>query len=207
MPSTLDDPPATNLSGARLPAYRTPTSQYCLLAFGPEARTRVWLIRDDDSVLLDQSGSVTTYSLPPAADTTGWRECVLSDICETDGTIHRDFRLIQTRDQVVLTLHSDAYGLRNIAWLIDEIQLAHSPDQAPLVHFHGPLVVAPTIVVRGPTTTLFAHVGSMGSGKGTFASITPSIAAQVLARPVADLEFVGRAGGRRQERMELAFDC
>jgi hypothetical protein len=207
MPSSLVDPSATNVPGARLPTYRTPTSQYCLLAFGPEASTRMWLIRDDDTVILDQSGPVTTYSLPPAADANGWRECLLSDICETDGTIHRDLRFIQTRDQVVLTLHSDAYGLRNIAWLVDEIQLASAPDQPPLVHFHGPLVVVPAIVVRGATTTLFAHVGSKGSGKGTFASITPSIAAQVLARPVANVEFVGYGGPRRQERMELAFDC
>src|SRR5579871_5179529 len=31
------------------PAYRSKAPQYCLLVFGPEAKTRVWLVLDLDS--------------------------------------------------------------------------------------------------------------------------------------------------------------
>src|SRR4051812_12224842 len=32
------------------PKYATPTPKYCLLAFGPEAKTLVWLVRDGNTM-------------------------------------------------------------------------------------------------------------------------------------------------------------
>ena len=32
------------------PKYTTPTPKYCLLAFGPEAKTHVWLVLDGDLI-------------------------------------------------------------------------------------------------------------------------------------------------------------
>ena len=39
------------------PAYRSKAPRYCLLVFGPEARTRVWLVLDGDTVYLDRNGN------------------------------------------------------------------------------------------------------------------------------------------------------
>jgi hypothetical protein len=110
-------------------------------------------------------------------------------------------------DQVVLTLQSDGWELKDLQWLVDEIQFAPEPEGAPVVHFNGPLVIVSSLVVRGSTTTLFARIGSMGIRKGTFAAVTPSIAAQVLTTPVAELTFQGRDGSNRCQRLELGFDC
>ena len=37
------------------PEYRSRSAQYCLLIFGPEARTRVWLVRDGDRLYVDRN--------------------------------------------------------------------------------------------------------------------------------------------------------
>lgn len=42
---------------AKEPAYQTKAPRYCLLAFGPEAKTRVWLVLDGDVVYVDHNGN------------------------------------------------------------------------------------------------------------------------------------------------------
>jgi hypothetical protein len=39
------------------PAYRTKAPRYCLLVFGPEAKTRVWLVQDGDTLYVDRNGN------------------------------------------------------------------------------------------------------------------------------------------------------
>jgi hypothetical protein len=42
---------------AKEPRYKTKTPEYCLLLFGPEAKTRVWLVRDGDTLYVDRNGN------------------------------------------------------------------------------------------------------------------------------------------------------
>jgi hypothetical protein len=42
---------------AKEPAYQTKTPKYCLLVFGLEAKTRVWLVQDGDTLYVDRSGN------------------------------------------------------------------------------------------------------------------------------------------------------
>jgi hypothetical protein len=54
--------PAVDLSKidrriSREPAYRTKTPKYCLLVFGPEAKQRVWLVLDGDTLYVDKNGN------------------------------------------------------------------------------------------------------------------------------------------------------
>ena len=37
------------------PAYRS-KPRYCVLVFGPEAKTRVWLVQDGDTLYVDRNG-------------------------------------------------------------------------------------------------------------------------------------------------------
>jgi len=39
------------------PRYQTATPEYCLLVFGPEATTRVWVVRDGDTLYVDRNGN------------------------------------------------------------------------------------------------------------------------------------------------------
>jgi hypothetical protein len=42
---------------AREPAYQTKSPRYCLLVFGPAAKTRVWLVQDGDFLYVDRNGN------------------------------------------------------------------------------------------------------------------------------------------------------
>jgi hypothetical protein len=41
---------------AREPAYQTKAPRYCLLVFGLDAKTRVWLVQDGDTLYVDRNG-------------------------------------------------------------------------------------------------------------------------------------------------------
>jgi len=42
---------------AKEPAYQTKTPKYCLLAFGLDAKTRVWLVQDGETLYVDRNGN------------------------------------------------------------------------------------------------------------------------------------------------------
>jgi hypothetical protein len=42
---------------AKEPAYQTKTPKYCLLVFGLDAKTRVWLVQDGDTLYVDRDGN------------------------------------------------------------------------------------------------------------------------------------------------------
>jgi hypothetical protein len=42
---------------AKEPVYQTKAPRYCLVVFGPEAKTRVWLVVDGDTLYVDRNGS------------------------------------------------------------------------------------------------------------------------------------------------------
>jgi hypothetical protein len=42
---------------AKEPAYQTKDVRYCLLVFGPDAKTRVWLVQDGDTLYVDRNGN------------------------------------------------------------------------------------------------------------------------------------------------------
>ena len=42
---------------AREPAYQSKAPKYCLLVFGPEAKTRVWLVQDGDVLYVDKNAN------------------------------------------------------------------------------------------------------------------------------------------------------
>src|SRR5438270_6084694 len=41
---------------AKEPAYKS-KPKYCLLVFGPEAKTRVWLVQDGNTLYVDRNGN------------------------------------------------------------------------------------------------------------------------------------------------------
>src|SRR5262245_52648658 len=42
---------------AKEPAYQTKSPKYCLLVFGLDAKTRVWLVQDGDTLYVDRNGN------------------------------------------------------------------------------------------------------------------------------------------------------
>jgi hypothetical protein len=56
-PAEASDLVAIDRSVRKEPAYQSNNPQYCLLVFGPEAKTRVWVVVDGDVLYLDRNGN------------------------------------------------------------------------------------------------------------------------------------------------------
>lgn len=56
LPAAAADLAKIDRSLAKEPAYRN-KPKYCLLVFGPDANTRVWLVRDGDTLYVDKNGN------------------------------------------------------------------------------------------------------------------------------------------------------
>src|SRR5437660_6187591 len=92
-PASAADRARVDRSIAREPAYQSKAPRYCLLVFGPEARTRVWLVMDGDTVYVDRDGSGDLTQKGKAVPLSGsWAN--LGDVAEADGRArHTGLRL------------------------------------------------------------------------------------------------------------------
>jgi hypothetical protein len=186
------------------PAYGACTQGYCLLVFGAEAKTRVWLVRDGDTLHVHDSpdGKAPARWRQVARSGTEWR---LGDIWENGGTVrHRG-----------LTYNPEGWGpeYQYDMWLSvrigDRLQsagqdprgalkFAATPKDAPIVHFNGPLTLdlhhTQKALRTGRTVRLTAVVGTPGVGPGTFALFDVD-AYPANQWPTARIEYPAKDGG------------
>jgi hypothetical protein len=180
------------------PTYTTRTPLFCLLVFGPEAETRVWLVHD--------GGILHVLDSPDGKAAPKWRQVgnnggsfALGDIRELDGkTIHKNLRYSPSSRMMKLSVIVG--GKRQIAgWdLRGKLAFANSAKEAPVVHFNGPLTLDlfhdQDPLVTGPSE-LTAVVGSHGVGPGTFAGFSTD-AYPKGAWPTAVIEFPPKDGDK-----------
>jgi hypothetical protein len=85
---------------AKEPAYQTKTPKYCLLVFGIDAKTRVWLVQDGDALYVDcrgngdLTGEGQRIKLKQQSD--GFREFDVGDLT-IDGLTHKGLSVIQMK--------------------------------------------------------------------------------------------------------------
>ncbi len=168
---------------AREPKYGTPAQEYCLLVFGPKAETRVWLVRDGDSLYVDRNGNGDLNEPGEVVDkpreSSGF-SC--GDIVSRDGKT--------TYSGLSAHGYSDGYRLRaNVPGKgpqmvglggLQKPRFASRAKEAPIVHFDGPLALTQFSTKRviprddGPANnrnrSLRVMIGSAGLGEGTFAA-------------------------------------
>lgn len=204
---------------AREPVYHG-QPRYCLLVFGKDAATRIWLVQDGNTLYIDRKGN---------GDLTGPENRTVSEtgnnfstgpLREKDGTEHANvlvwnhfqgdtFRLRlggeQARRQFVGFGH-----MSRPSW-------GSKPENAPIIHFNGPM----TLARYGPITTLprlhneypsrlyklRLMLGTPGLGTGTFASYNDSCS-QNLGPVQADIEYAFRHPPLLpiQQRLQLIHD-
>lgn len=92
------------------------------------------------------------------------------------------------------------------------LQFAAKPADAPLIHFAGPLVVAPEeppVFVAGRQAELMLVVGTRGEGPGTFAALAYERVIPAGTYPVAEVEYppTKPGGPPVRERYELKLRC
>jgi hypothetical protein len=184
------------------------TVRYCRLVFGSEVANDMWLHVGLDSIVVERPGHCERRPFCAAPDDPAWREAGLGNIGESNGTTcYRDLRAYSAAGVFALSLRGEGWGLLDCCYAVDNLPLSATREQAPVVHFGGPLTIRTSLERRGCAVALVAQVGTAGIGEGVFACLSASIAHEVPARPVAELQFPKKGGGSHRVLLELGFDC
>jgi hypothetical protein len=181
------------------PHYTTSNSTYCLLVFGPEAKTRVWLVQD--------GGSVYIHASPDGKASAEWRRVGrsdrgtfdLGDVWE-DGGGARYARLTYAPGAPKRKLYVETDGKPQEAGRDrrGKLAFAASPVEAPVVHFGGPLTLD-LFFAQHPLSgdqydSIVAVAGTAGVGPGTFALFETDFYPSG-AWPTAVIEYPPKEGG------------
>lgn len=193
------------------PAYQSKRPAYCLVAFGPKAATRVWLVLDGQDLYVDRNGNgdltepgekieARVEKVGVTSSFGDFFEDELSfeigDVLEADRLVkHRDLRLKTSGGHSRLTIRSagnwEQYSSNQLAF-------AKAPRDAPVVHFHGPRrlgLVGPAAFVLTTDGQLAVDISTAGLGPDSFAmyynlSIPPEV------HPQAEVTFPAPPGVR-----------
>jgi hypothetical protein len=202
---------------AKEPKYQS-KPKYCLLVFGPEAKTRVWLVLDGDVLYVDRNGNGDLTEegeriefgkgqtsnapdspigelrdLPPISVVGSTRLTAMQFL------LKKDF-VPKTKEQKELTARLEKSGVILIAYIGGKVRqhaapiFADSLVEAPIIHFNGPLTLQPLslpgpVLTRGETPSeLRISLASTGFGEETFAFLDYDEVPKHL-HPVAEIEF------------------
>jgi hypothetical protein len=220
-PAVASDLTKIQRSVAKEPAYRT-SPRYCLLVFGSEAKTRVWLILDGDILYVDRNGSgdlteqgkkmvgkprvqelerekltVFDFDIWPVEELSSGKKysVALKDVCKSNN------RRQSVSGRMFVQLD------KNLTQYI-ALEFGRSAKDAPIIHFGGPLTLElangfqnDNRLVRGKKPRdLFFLVGTRGVGDATgagdppYASIMTASVPDGLC-PIVELDFPSKTVG------------
>lgn len=189
---------------AKEPAYKG-VPKYCLLVFGAEAKFNAWLVIDDEAVYVDRNGN---GNLTENDKRVAWKKgvCKAGDFSIADGkasyknlTIEKHY--LPRKMETWWTIEVDGkYRQRVRRDGQGNFAFAERPQDAPIIHFDGPLAMelveycsgdTPVLVRGNALHSLEASIGTPGLGKGTFAYLIPPESAKTQ-KPLAEIEFFHR---------------
>ncbi len=179
------------------PTYNTRSPKYCLLVFGPEARTLVWLVHDGDAM--------HALASPDGKSPRRWRQAKgpqyfqIGDVWEDGGkTTYKGLRFSANPRNPRFSVRIDGKIQTAGRDIRGKIQFGPSPEDAPVVHFNGPrtldLFWDQQPLLSGQHEDLSVVVGTRGRGPGTFTHVHVD-AYPRNAWPWAVIEFPVKDGG------------
>lgn len=209
---------------AREPAYQAQSPKYCLLVFGPEARTKVWLVIDGATLYADTNanGNLTEKGnrFPQAfPDDNDYHACKIGDIMEANGKAkHTDLQVARGQggkdyfsvSVVAASANEQLAPMYGVAFP----EFADKPETAPIVHFGAPMTLGLSIATCADRPAgICAHIGTPGLGNGSFADYTLDVLQRTQARPDLEIEYPDDKGktptvspsGLVQEKAKLAW--
>ncbi len=170
----------------REPKYSSGSPHYCLLVFGPKAEARVWLVRDGDLLHVDRNGNgdltedgeKVVRFVPKEGEATKaseewvlFRTGPLAPNTAQSSRRYPDLLLMIGPEQLLMVLEHPDWP--QVVGGSEPLQFAGSPQDAPIIHFEGPLTLAldqSPKLIRGQDAVLVVLVGTHGLGRGTFAA-------------------------------------
>jgi hypothetical protein len=213
---------AADLGGIPRVILKEPVYQekprYCLLVFGKEANTRIWLVQDGKDLYVDYNGNgdLTEVGEKYPGDGNSFR---ISKLVERDGTIHRNLQIYCRPDGTFMMELRNEGRRRQYVGIdrMDRPSWGDRPEAAPIIHFNGPMslerygplykmprMTSPSRSIR---FALRVMLGTPGLGKGTFASYVETCSEQ-LGPIQADIAYPpsSKTGVAIKERVELVHD-
>jgi hypothetical protein len=192
---------------AKEPAYQSKSPSYGLLVFGPEAKSRAWVVLDGDILYVDRNcnGDLTeagerlviknpkrNKKKPGTSSAVDSAHVVITDL---GGAKHRlTFRLTSIGVGIDAKCHGSQYVGSTYR---DDMVFADRPQDAPIVHLNGPLTLQlvdpPRQWSPGETVDLVVLFGTPGLGKGTFAYMIQGFP----SRPSAEIQFPAKNPGAK----------
>jgi hypothetical protein len=194
------------------PAYQA-QPKYCLVVFGPEAKTRVWLVLDGDTLYADRNGDGDVMGKEERIP----KEYLLRGAVFQVGKITGRYRDTSFTLEVVVNPGGDDQDSRATIWCrpaqgkgfeqrTDGVLLfADRPKEAPIVHFGGPHTLtildwhrplqSPRFVRGGQENQLSVLVGTpvFGGKHRAFATIYELFRGDSV--PIVEVEFPGKESG------------
>lgn len=185
IPKKADEPQAMldkiDRTIAKEPAYKSKNPKYCLLVFGPEAKTRVWLVHDGNRLYVDRNGNgdlteegkriESTDDFVEVENAAGNSQNRLEN--QADDTLHvrPKFKGGTITEQDGKTKHTlyvgyneekDKYCIYSVndgkyLQMTDMgfgLRFSNGPKDAPIVHLNGQFAVHPWITTRAPQQIL-----------------------------------------------------
>jgi len=184
--------------------------RYCLLVFGPEAKTRVWLVVHGDTLYVDRNGNGDLGEPGKAVRLAGgWTNA--GDVRDNDGkTTHTRLRVSRHGERMRLTVLVAGKQQHLVGFDEDDpLHFAPTPQDAPVVHLGGPLTVRlygqPPAFVAGRATELDICVGTPGLGKGTFAALQCCNILNCKTAPVGEIDFPPQDPAREPIRVHVSL--
>jgi hypothetical protein len=182
------------------PKYQTSTPGYCLLVFGHEAKTLVWLVQD--------GGIMHVYASPDGKAPRAWRQVkgfhsqfVIGDIWEDGGkTCYKNLHYYGWSHYPTIGVLSNGKTYEAGRDKHGKLAFATTAKDAPIIHFAGPLSLdlhhSQKPLVSGKEVNLSVVVGTPGVGPGTFAMLHCYGGYPPKAWPTAILELPAKEGGK-----------
>jgi hypothetical protein len=218
LPLAAADLAAIKREIAKEPKYQA-TPRYCLLVFGTEAATRVWVVMDGNNALfVDRNGNGDLTEPGEKLTNTSGSFFRIDRIVERDGTVHTNLQLwCEPNNQCAMEIgvgqRQQYVGIGNM----DRPTWGDKPATAPIIHFNGPMTFeryGPTHrIPRGAGNSqsrkyaLRVMLGTPGLGAGTFASYD-EVCSENLGPIQADIEYasVVADGPPIKQRIDLIHD-
>jgi hypothetical protein len=199
VPTTAADLAKIDRTLTKEPAYQGKPG-YCLLAFGPEAKTRAWLVKDGGTLYLDRNGNGDLTEQGKKLNANG--PC--GEIADVAGKMkyevrHCNLTTIGGDKKEYCHISIDVGGAyRQYSF----VSFADKPQDAPVVHFDGPLTLEVAdkdlTLVRGDKPTDFGVIMmTRGHGErlGSTVLVDYNLGVPDDAQPVVEIEFPAREPG------------
>jgi hypothetical protein len=204
---------------AKEPAYKS-KPRYCLLVFGPQAKFRVWLVIDGDTLYVDRNGNGDlTEPGEAVARRPGGSFDEAGSITEPDGTRHTGLQLqVVQAGAFLIALRVEGKRLQCVQ--MECVTRGQNPAgsqlfaaqaaAAPIIHFNGPLTMKVIPQETRVWDTHYSHrvvevvawLGTPGLGNGTFASIGTGEFLDDRPGPTVEIELPNKTPGGKSIRVK-----